>query len=42
MMGNDDLAGWLIVRRAEIEGVLGARLGPARPDPAGPESEPIN
>jgi PAS domain S-box-containing protein len=38
-MGNDDLAGWLIVRRAEIEGVLGARLGPARPDPAGPESE---
>ena len=38
-MGNDDLAGWLIVRRAEIEGVLSVRLGPARPDPAGPESE---
>lgn len=38
-MGNEDLAGWLIVRRADIEGVLSARLGPARPDPAGPESE---
>jgi len=38
-MGNDDLAGWLIVRRGEIEGVLSTRLGPARPDPAGPESE---
>lgn len=38
-MGHDDLAGWLILRRAEIEGVLSARLGPARPDPAGPESE---
>jgi PAS domain S-box-containing protein len=38
-MGNDDLAGWLVVRRMEIEGVLAARLGPARPDPAGPESE---
>jgi PAS domain S-box-containing protein len=38
-MGNDDLAGWLIVRRAEIEGILSTRLGPARPDPAGPESE---
>ena len=38
-MGNDDLAGWLVVRRAEIEGVLAARLGPARPDPAGPENE---
>jgi PAS domain S-box-containing protein len=38
-MGNGDLAAWLVVRRAEIEGVLGARLGPARPDPAGPESE---
>src|SRR5215468_1754277 len=38
-MGNGDLAGWLIVRRAEIEGALATRLGPARPDPAGPESE---
>lgn len=38
-MGDQDLAGWLIVRRAEIEGVLTARLGPACPDPAGPESE---
>jgi PAS domain S-box-containing protein len=38
-MGNDDLAAWLVVRRAEIEGVLSTRLGPARPDPAGPESE---
>jgi PAS domain S-box-containing protein len=38
-MGNDDLAAWLVVRRAEIEGLLSARLGPARPDPAGPESE---
>jgi len=38
-MGNDDLAAWLVVRRNEIEGVLSARLGPARPDPAGPESE---
>jgi PAS domain S-box-containing protein len=38
-IGNADLAGWLIVRRAEIEGALALRLGPARPDPAGPESE---
>jgi PAS domain S-box-containing protein len=38
-MGNADLAAWLVVRRAEIEGVLAARLGPARPDAAGPESE---
>jgi PAS domain S-box-containing protein len=38
-MGNTDLAAWLVVRRAEIEGVLAARLGPARPEAAGPESE---
>jgi PAS domain S-box-containing protein len=38
-MGNPELASWLVVRRAEIEALLAARLGPARPDPAGPESE---
>src|SRR5262245_8294841 len=38
-MGIADVGGWLVVRRGEIEAALVARLGPARPDPAGPESE---
>jgi PAS domain S-box-containing protein len=37
--GNPDLASFLITRRAQIEGVMATRLGPAAPSPGAPESE---
>jgi PAS domain-containing protein len=37
--GNAELASFLIARRAQIEGVMASRLGPAAPGPGAPESE---
>lgn len=39
MGGNAELASFLITRRAQIEGVMATRLGPAAPGPGAPESE---
>jgi len=37
--GNPELASFLITRRAQIEGVMATRLGPATPGPGAPEAE---
>ncbi len=39
MVGETEIATWLISRRDEISSVMAQRLGPAAPGPAAPETE---
>jgi PAS domain-containing protein len=38
---NRDIASWLVAARPEIESAMNAKLGPAAPSPASPESEAL-
>ena len=41
MMGNREIASWLVASRPQIEAAMNGKLGPAAPSAASPETEAL-